>query len=115
MLSQDRKKQFEILEDVKNEILKWAENEAINLYKIEYVVPFVEEDFSFDVWFFYQTDEESMKYEKDGTSERVKQRFLNLMCSKAYPEQFLSKVIFVFDSDENVQNNFEGSYFYRLR
>ena len=111
----DRKNQFAIIEAAETAILKWSETKGINLYRVEFVVPFVEDSFDLGVWIFYQTDQEVTLYAEDGTSHRVEQQFLNELQALDYPKQFITQVKFRFDSDKNVQRNFEGSYFYRLR
>lgn len=60
------------------------------------------------------TARESMGFDM-GKRVKGRKRHIHLMHFNDYPERFLLQVEFVFDSDENVQKNYEGSYFYRLR
>lgn len=110
-----RKTQFEFLERACSLTMNWSKQEAIELHRIEFVVPFVEADFSLFVWFFYRLDLHVSAYATDGTSRRLEQYFRRSLEEIGYPLSWRKCVTTDFDSDENVQNNFEGSYFYRLR
>ena len=111
----NREEQFAIIAKAKEAIMKWAESQQIHLFRVEYVVPFVQDDFSLYTWFFFKTDQDVVNYEKDGTSERLSQQFLVTLEGMGYPAPNIKQVSFIFDSDENVQKNYEGNYFYRLR
>ena len=67
----NRQEQFQLIEAAKTEILKWAKAENIALFRVEYVVPFVEDDFSLSTWFFYDMGEMVKQYEKDVLLKRV--------------------------------------------
>jgi len=111
----NREEQFAMITKAKEEIMNWAGNQKISLFRVEYVVPFVQDDFSLTTWFFFKTDQDVVDNAQDGTSDRLSQRFLEILQNMDYPAPNIKQVSFIFDSDENVQKNFEGSYFYRLR
>ena len=95
--------------------MEWAESQKIRLFRVEYVVPFVKDDFSLTTWFFLKTDQDVADNAQDGTSDRLSQQFLVILQTMDYPVSNIKQVSFIFDSDENVQKNYEGNYFYRLR
>jgi hypothetical protein len=107
--------QFEIIEVARPRILAWAARERIPLHRVEYVAPFVESDLSLSVWLFYDTDRSLAEWARNGGSDRLGRQFLIILSELGYPDELAAQVGFQLDSDENVRNNFEGSYFYRLR
>ncbi len=111
----NRREQLSILEKAKDRVLAWANGEAIDLFQVDFVVGFGQ-DFGVSTWFFYKTDDEVRAYNADGTSRRVAQQFIEILSSFRYDfTKSPEPVGFFYDSDENVQKNYEGSYFYRLR
>jgi hypothetical protein len=107
--------QLEYVDRVKKRMFDWARQNKISLKTIECVVPFVLTDKSLSVWLFYATNQIKDVYEKNGTNEVVKNKYLNLLIALNYPKDYLTEVSFFIDSDENVRENYEGCYFYRLR
>ena len=110
-----RKDQFDAIERARKETLTWTATQRIPLHRIEFIVPFVETDFSLDVWLFFDTDDTLAAVRGDGRHAVVEQTFLAALIATGYPPDWLEKVVFSSDSHENVERNFEGSYFYRLR
>ena len=110
-----RKMQFEFLERARSLTKNWSKRESIKLHRIEFIVPFVATDFSLFVWFFYRLDLHVSAYATDGISRRLEQYFRLSLKEIGYPLSWQRSVTIDFDSDENVQNNFDGNYFYRLR
>jgi len=111
----NRTEQFAIITKAREEILKWAEGAGISLFRVEFVVPFVKDDPGLWVWLFYGKDVEVKVNDQNGISDQVSQQFLKILSGLECPAELMNEVGFTFDSDENVQNNYEGSYFYRLR
>lgn len=107
--------QLEFAERTINETLIWAEESNIKLVRIEPVVPFVLTDKEMYLWLFVDTDERISEYEQTGTVEQIKTYILNNLAELGYKSEYLNKVFFKIDSHQNVVDNFEGSYFYRLR
>ena len=107
--------QFDFIDKAKQSTTDWAKQNNIQLFKIEFVVPFVLTDKNLSVWLFFDTDERVKEYENNGTTDKVKTHFIQSLKDINYPTDYLNEVDFFVDSDENVKTNFEGSYFYRLR
>ena len=78
-------------------------------------MPFVETDFSLGVWLFFDTDDNLAAVREDGRSSTVERTLLAALADTAYPPEWLTIVEFSSDSHENVERNYEGSYFYRRR
>lgn len=99
------------------DVLGEAKVKGIRIRNTEFVTTSEDWDDSLGVWFFYEKDMDIVKYEADGTTERIKQHFLEqLEASKTtYPFSKLPNVIFEFDSHENVVLKYQGNYFLRLR
>ena len=110
-----RKQQFAHIEAAKAQLQAWAEANDIPLVHVDFVVPFVETDFSLSVWLFYDTDRNVADLDRDGTTSRAQQEFLSILGASGYPAAWLPDVAFSVDSHETVERNHEGSYFYRLR
>lgn len=111
----DLRKQSKIAQEVKTEILQWAKRKEIDLCCIHRIGPNLESHPRMHVLIFYDAERDVGRYAQDGTSERLKHRFIRMLRDRGYLNNLIPKVTFEFDSDENVQNNYEGSYFYRLR
>ena len=107
--------QFNHIDKAKKLMLEWTKEININLHNIEYVVPFILSDKCLSVWFFFDNDHTKSNYEKNGTNDLVKTKYLEILKKLNYPSDYLNEVTFEIDSDENVTKNYEGNYFYRLR
>ena len=114
-MDKKREEQFETIKAAKAEVMEWSQKNGIELFQVEFIVPFVVTDFSLVVWFFYKTDVLVLTYEENGISDQLKSQFLNILTELNYSDKYINQVSFEFDSDENVQKNYNGSYFYRLR
>lgn len=110
-----REEQFAFIASAKASVLASARRDGIPLHRIEFVVPFVDDDFGLWVWFFYETDDQLQSAVRTGWSEALKAELLRALRSTGYAEEWLDAVGFAFDSHENVLRDYEGSYFYRLR
>lgn len=110
-----RAEQFGFIDAARKRLLKWVDAQRVPLVHVEFVVPFVEDDFSLAAWLFYDTDASAGIYGADGTTAALQDKFLTMLRELGYAEQWIAKVDFVADSHENVVRNYEGSYFYRLR
>ena len=96
-------------------MLAWAKNENIHIFQIEFIIPFVLSDKSLVVYLFFDTNQRMMEYNSNQTTENVKQKFIDILKKLDYPNDYLPQVSFVIDTDENVRENYDGSYFGRLR
>ena len=78
-------------------------------------IELVDDDFSLAVWGFYATDEELAAAEGDGRTSAFRSQYLAALRRHGYDPSWLDEIDFTFDSVENVEKNFRGSFFYRLR
>ena len=107
--------QLGYIEKAEQLTLEWTKTNNIKLFQIEFIVPFVLTDISLQVLLFFDTNKILDDYKADGTVELVKQQYLNNLILLDYPKNYLNEVTFEIDTDENVQKEFGGSYFARLR
>jgi hypothetical protein len=107
--------QLDFVDLAKTQTLSWAKSVNIKIHNIYTVIPFVITDKSLSVWLFFETDYLVNQYYQDGTVDKVKDHYLLSLQKMSYPFAYLQSVTFEVDSHENVEKNFEGSYFYRLR
>jgi hypothetical protein len=110
-----REEQLAHVEAARPRLLSWASARGVPLVRVEFVVPFVDGDHSLHVWLFYDTDLDVTRLADDGTTEAVQQELRSILEASGYPAEWLADVAFYVDSHENVERNYEGSYFYRLR
>ncbi|HNX29616.1 MAG TPA: hypothetical protein PKN87_09460 [Syntrophomonadaceae bacterium] len=104
--------QWDLIEKAKTILMKWSENNNANLLAVHFVPMF---DFSLEVYIFYKSDADIKRNQNNGISEKAKQIFLKALNDMEYMKNFNDNITFTFDSNENVINNYEGSYFLRLR
>ncbi len=106
---------FDYIEKAEQLTFEWTKANNIKLFKIEFIVPFVLTDISLQVLLFFDTDKTLSEYDADGTTQLVKEKYLDSLIQLDYPKKYLNEVSFIIDTDENVQKNYQGSYFARLR
>ncbi len=111
----ERKKYFRHVAAARARLLRWATANGVPLVRVEFVGPFVESDHSLHVWLFYDTDLNVGRLDENGTTAALRREFLSILSADGYPREWLHDVGFSVDSHENVERNYEGSYFYRLR
>jgi hypothetical protein len=110
-----REEQFRFVETARERLISWAHAHGIPLVRVEFLVPFVADDFSLSMWLFYDTDASAVALEANGTTATLRREFLAALRALGYPERWLGEIAFDVDSHENVARSYEGSYFYRLR
>jgi hypothetical protein len=71
-----RAQQFSIIDAARKRLLEWAEARRIPLVRVEFVVPFVENDFSLGAWLFYDTGASVAIHEAHGVTAALRERFL---------------------------------------
>ena len=98
-----RKQQLAHIETAKAQLRAWAGANGVPLVHVDFAVPFVETDFSLNVWLFYATDRNVADLDRDGTTARVQQEFLSILGAGGYPAAWLLGVTFDVDSHENVE------------
>ena len=110
-----RDEQFRFIEVARERLMNAAQARGIPLVRVEFLVPFVAEDFSLSTWLFYDTDASVAAREADGTTGTLQDEFVASLRALGYPDRWASEIDFCIDSHENVVRSYEGSYFYRLR
>ena len=96
--------------------MDWAARHAIPLHRVEFIVPFVETDFSLSVTLFHETNADVEASTLAGHSAALQEEFMQALARLKYPSEWQSLVTFEpVDSHENVVDHYEGSYFYRMR
>ena len=113
-IPEDRQRQFDHLAEAKALLFAWSKHERFPLHRVEFSVPFVATDFRAHVLLFLETDEQ-VRAESNARGREAQAVFTRALRDVGYPEEHLEVVTFEVDSDERVQREFEGSYFYRLR
>jgi hypothetical protein len=63
---------YQIIESARSELKVWAGNVGVPIHRFEFVAMFEPWSDSHALWVFYPTDKELAKFNKDGTSEKVK-------------------------------------------
>lgn len=104
--------QWNIIKKAKKLLMDWSNNDKVNIYDIHFI-PML--DFRLEVYVFYEKDEDVSQNQLSGNTDRVKELFLDSLSKLEYKKYFPHKITFIFDSNENVVKNHEGSYFLRLR
>jgi hypothetical protein len=112
VMTKKEKQQWDIIEKAKELLIEWSNKNNARIFTIHFVPMY---DFSLEVYVFYEKDADISENQKNGVSENVKQIFIKTISSMGYMEKFGDKISFEFDSNENVINNYNGSYFLRLR
>ncbi|GAC1327689.1 MAG: hypothetical protein NVSMB28_24460 [Collimonas sp.] len=108
---------FAAIEQAMGEVIIKVRARGIRLRNAEFVTTSEEWDDSLGVLIFYENDSDIVAYEKDGTTDMIKLKFLEELAASKLQFSFseLPEMDFVFDSHENVVKNYDGSYFLRLR
>lgn len=107
--------QLEYTNLAKEKILNWAERQNLLLLHVDFIIPFVSSNKDLTVFFFYDTNKTLQNYRESGELEEVSCHFLKILEEIGYPHEYFAFVNFQNDTKENVDQNFGGKYFYRLR
>lgn len=111
----ERSKQFRLISASRKRVLRWARSEAVPLEHIEYVVPFVATDFGLSAWLLYTTQLHVQSFQHDGTSRRVEDHLRQALAEVGYPAAWLSLVECRFASKEEVDRDYQRSYYNYVR
>lgn len=106
---------FDIIAKAKKELNYWVNLEVPNYHSLQFIFPFVEGDKHIKTWIFYKMNQDIYENEVNGSTSAIKSKFLNLIKKYEMPIEVIQRMEFEVDSDENVKENYEGNYFYRLR
>lgn len=104
--------QWDLIEKAKSVLIDWSKNNNVNVFAVHFVPMF---DLSLEVYVFYDNNLEIEQYLNNGISNEVQQIFIKELNHLRYFKDFKDKIEFIFDSNENVVKNYQGSYFFRLR
>lgn len=107
--------QLEYTNLAKEKILDWAKEKTIKLIYVDFIIPFIATNKELTVFFFFDNDKSLNKYLENGTTKVVSTQFLKILKESGYPTDYFEFVNFQNDTKENVDKNFGGKYFYRLR
>ena len=104
-------KQWDYLEKVIPRIKHWAKKNNCKIYKIECIPIFGEE---LDILIFYKTNLELEMFKTKKITDLTKKEFITILEEIGYTTEFNNNIRINFDSDENVQKNYQGNYGLRL-
>jgi len=102
------------VESANKAFTRWCATRNIPLHGIQHVITWEDWDDGIGVYIFLHTIDQIEGLRSDEIEE-MKNRYLEYLRKFDYPFDKFPKVVFEFDSDENVRKNYAGSYFYRLR
>jgi len=106
---------YSILEAAKEYLYRYSLENHIRLKRIELLLPIGDEILPCFVWLFYEKTSDIDSYGSDGTTRDIIGKFIQSCMDNGFPEEYIHKSSFEIDSEENVMENYSGSYFYRLR
>ena len=96
-------------------MIRFADAHGIRIHSVHYVATFEAWDSGIAVWMFFQTDSELDEHRLSNATKSLEAEYIRILRRLDYPFERFPDVRFHFDSDENVRQNYEGSYLYRLR
>ena len=106
---------WSIIEKAREALVQFAHARDIVVHSVEYVATFEDWDSRLGVFIFFPKDSDLRAHAKSGATTILEKEFKAILLKLEYPFDKFPDVYFEFDSDENVQKNYEGNYFFRLR
>ena len=106
---------FEIIDRAEIKILEKYKLETISIFKVDFCATFEQCSDGIGVFIFFESNKDLQDAEIKNLFTKIKGDFLKILKEENYPFDDFPNIRFEFDSDENVRDNYEGSYFYRLR
>jgi len=85
---------------------------AISVYKI--IGMFYDFAKAYDAYIYFKTNEELATL-SEGKKDKIKSIYLSFLNQHGYMPNEIEEIRFYFDSDENVQANYKGNYFYATK
>ena len=104
-------KQWDYLKKAIPRIVHWSKKNNCKIYKIECIPIFGEE---LDMLIFYKTNLELEMFKTKKITDLTKKEFIAILEEIGYTTEFNNNIRINFDSDENVQKNYQGNYGLRL-
>ncbi|MEO9503259.1 hypothetical protein [Nonlabens ulvanivorans] len=96
------------------EFIADCKKNGVLIFKIQHVITWEQWDDGIGVYIFTKTNKELNGLSKTDI-KNLKTEYLSGLKRNNYPFDKFPNIVFEFDSHQNVQENYEGSYFYRLR
>lgn len=87
----------------------WSKKNNCKIYNIECVPIFGEE---LDILIFYKTNLELEMFKTKKITDLTKKEFIAILEEIGYTTEFNNNIRINFDSDENVQKNYQGTIIY---
>ena len=106
-----RLRQWYYLKKAIPRIIYWSKKNNSKIYNIECVPIFGEE---LDILIFYKTNLELEMFKTKKITDLTKKEFITILEEIGYTTEFNNNIRINFDSDENVQKNYQGNYGLRL-
>ena len=108
--------QHRALDEARRALLEWAQERLIPLAEVQFVPFFAGQGTkTLAAWLFYDNEEQVSRLGLDGTTDSMQRFFLDSLRAAGVDDAWLAGVTFVVDSKEDVDRDYEGSYFYRMR
>ncbi len=85
---------------------------GLQIYKIHGA--YMEFDKSYMTFIYFKTDAE-LRALSEETKNKIKTVYFDYFKERGYMPNEIETITFYFDSDENVQKNYAGNYFYATR
>ena len=111
----DKNKYWETIKKANDQTMEWLRSMGQSIYCIHNVATFESWDKGVEVYIFFQDEIKKQEAEQAGYYDQIKQFYLSSLMQLDYPFKKFPDVVFIYDSHENVVQNYEGSYFFRLR
>ena len=83
-----------------------------NVYKI--IGSYMDSHKLYMAFIYFKTEKELKAFSEEELSQ-IKESIVGFLKNKNYIPDEITETIFYFDSDENVQKNYKGNYFYATR
>lgn len=106
---------WSILEKAKVLLVEFAREKKIVIHSVECVATFEDWDSGIGVFIFFPKEADLRVHANSGMTALLENEFKAILSKLKYPFDKFPDVCFEFDSDENVQKNYEGNYFWRFR
>lgn len=103
-----------LIENADMHILKWCEENEIEITNIMGVGVFESWNNQYASFIFFPTSNDLENNQNNGNTKKIEKEYLSYLSSNNYPHSIFP-VVFIFDSHQNVEENYNGSYFSRLR
>ena len=109
-------KTYDTILDEADAILRdWFLFRGIGVHTVHYVRGFEERSRFLEAYVFFSSDRDLARHEASGVVREIEQEFKGILRALGYSFEHIPGFKIEFDSHENVQLQYRGSYFRRLR